>query len=86
MDEGFALGESAIFAFNGFRCPLRKVAEDLGAESGQVTDIFLPRPIAERIPHIFTPPLILGILALLWRRLLASRRTRHGRRDPKELR
>lgn len=36
-------GESLIFAANGFRCPLTKVAERLGAERGSVTDIWLPR-------------------------------------------
>lgn len=63
-----SLSECAIFAFNGWNCPLRKVAEDLGAESGQVTDIFLPRWFADRIPWFFTPPLIIGVLALLWHR------------------
>ncbi|WP_207956958.1 hypothetical protein [Rubrobacter tropicus] len=71
-----AVGESLVFAANRFRCPLTGLAESLGAESGQVTDIFLPRWLAERIPWIFTPPLIAGILALLWhhRRPTAPRR------------
>jgi hypothetical protein len=56
-----ALGESLIFTANRFRCPLRALAEDLGAESGQVTDIFLPPWFAERIPFIFTPLLAVGI-------------------------
>lgn len=64
-----ALGESLVFAANRFRCPLTGLAENLGAESGQVTDIFLPRWLADRIPWIFTPPLIVGTLALLWHRL-----------------
>ena len=63
-----ALGESVVFAGNRFRCPLRTLAEDLGAESGQVTDIFLPRWFANRIPWIFTPLLVIGMGALLWRR------------------
>jgi hypothetical protein len=61
-----AVGECLVFAGNRFRCPLTGLAESLGAESGQVTDIFLPRWLADRIPWIFTPPLIAGILALLW--------------------
>lgn len=61
-----AVGESLVFAANRFRCPLTGLAESLGAESGQVTDIFLPRWFADRIPWIFTPPLIAGILALIW--------------------
>jgi hypothetical protein len=68
LSLGLALGESAIFAANRFTCPLRTLAERLGAESGQVTDIFLPRSIADRIPWIFTPPLLMGIGGLAWRR------------------
>jgi hypothetical protein len=45
-----AVGERVIFVGWGFRCPLQLVAEDPGAESGQVTDIFLPRWFADRIP------------------------------------
>jgi hypothetical protein len=67
---GAALGESLIFIAFRFRCPLRLVAEDLGAESGQVTDIFLPRWFADRIPYFFTPPLLVGVGAMFvnwWR-------------------
>jgi hypothetical protein len=66
---GAAVGESIVFTINRFQCPLRAVAEELGAESGQVTDIFLPRRFADRIPYIFTPPLVIGLLGLFWRRL-----------------
>jgi hypothetical protein len=59
-----ALGESAIFAVNGFRCPLTEVVRDLTGESVRVTDIFLPRWFADRIPLIFTPPLVIGLLGL----------------------
>jgi hypothetical protein len=61
-----AVAESFVFAVNRFRCPLRALAEWLGAESGQVTDIFLPRWFADRIPYFFTPPLVIGVLAMLW--------------------
>ncbi len=67
-----ALGESSVFVANRFHCPLRTLAEDLGAESGQVTDIFLPRWFADRIPWIFTPPLVVGIFSLLWHRRRGS--------------
>ena len=63
-----AVGESLIFAGYGWRCPLRTLAEKLGAGSGQITDIFLPRWFADRIPWIFTPPLVAGMLSLLWHR------------------
>ena len=65
---GLALGESLIFTVNRFQCPLRALAESLGAESGQVTDIFLPTWFAERIPYIFTPLLVTGTVAMLWHR------------------
>ena len=48
-------GECAIYAGNGFRCPLTGVAEALGAESGQVTDIFLPKRLADNIANIYGP-------------------------------
>ncbi len=68
---GVALGESLVFVGNGLHCPLRTLAEDLGAESGQVTDIFLPRWFADRIPWFFTPPLVAGMVGLLWHRAAA---------------
>jgi hypothetical protein len=48
-------GECAIYAGNGFRCPLTGVAESLGAEHGQVTDIFLPKWLADNIANIYGP-------------------------------
>lgn len=42
-------GESLVFAANGFRCPLTKLAVKFGAERGSVTDIFLPRWFAHRL-------------------------------------
>lgn len=45
-----ALGESAVFVVNRGRCPLTTLVEYLGAESGRVSDIFLPRWFADRIP------------------------------------
>ncbi len=62
------LGESVVFFGNGWRCPLTGLAESLGAESGRVTDIFLPRWFADRIPQIFTPPFVVGLAMLTWRR------------------
>ena len=58
---GVALAESAIYAGNGFRCPLTDVAERLGASSGSVTDIYLPRWLAANVARIYTPLLVLGI-------------------------
>ncbi len=43
------IGEGIILVLNGWRCPLTTYAEKLGAASGQVTDIFLPKWFADRI-------------------------------------
>jgi len=63
-----AFVESAVFIANAGRCPLTELTEELGAESGRVTDIFLPRWFADRIPYIYTPPLVIGTLLLAWHR------------------
>ena len=62
LAAGIATGESAIYAGNGFRCPLTEVAENLGSEHGQVTDIFLPQWLASNIARIYVPLFALGLL------------------------
>lgn len=52
-------GETAVFLANGARCPLTPLAESLGAESGSVTDIYLPRRLAHSLPVIHVPLLAL---------------------------
>lgn len=52
-------GESLVFAANGFRCPLTQLAQRYGAESGSVTDIYLPRWFAHNLPAIHAPLLVL---------------------------
>jgi hypothetical protein len=59
-----ALGESVVFVANRGRCPLTQLVEAMGADSGRVSDIFLPPWLADRIPQIFGPPLVIGLLAL----------------------
>ena len=66
-------GECLVYAGNGFRCPLTGLAEDLGAESGQVTDIFLPRWLADNIANIYGPLFAMALL-LHGRNLLRRRR------------
>jgi hypothetical protein len=56
-----ATGETLIYAANGFRCPMTKWAEDLGAERGSVTDIFLPKWLAANIANIYGPLFALGL-------------------------
>jgi hypothetical protein len=49
------VGETIIFTVNGFSCPLTELAESAGAESGSVTDIYLPAWLAQSLPMIHIP-------------------------------
>jgi hypothetical protein len=73
-----AFTEVAVFVANRGRCPLTDLVEYLGAESGRVSDIFLPRWFADRIPQLCGPPLLIGVLGLLWRRASQAVYTRPG--------
>jgi hypothetical protein len=73
-----ALAEVAVFVANRRRCPLTDLVEHLGEENGRVSDIFLPRWFADRIPQLCGPPLLIGVLALSWHRCLAARRSGIG--------
>jgi hypothetical protein len=63
-----AVGESIVFVVNRGRCPLTQLVEAMGAENGRVSDIFLPRWFADRIPQLFGPPLVIGLLGLAYHR------------------
>lgn len=54
-------GEVLLFAGNGFRCPLTELAGRLGARSGSVTDIFLPKWFAHNLPAIHAPLVVLTV-------------------------
>ena len=47
--------ECLVFLANGAHCPLTKVAEKLGAESGSVTDIYLPKWLPGISPRSMCP-------------------------------
>ena len=66
--------ETAVFAANGFRCPLTEVARNLGDGTGSVTDIYLPRWLAGNLPAIHVPLIILAVA--LHRRNLSRGRAR----------
>lgn len=68
-------GESVVFAANGFRCPLTRLAERYGAERGSVTDVFLPKWFAHNIPAIHAPLLPL----MVYLHLRTRRRARESR-------
>ncbi|WP_261375239.1 hypothetical protein [Arthrobacter sp. KBS0702] len=73
--------ETAIFAGNGFHCPLTAVAQRLGDANGSVTDIYLPGWFARNLPAIHVPLIVLAV-ALHWRNLRprVSRSRRWSRR------
>lgn len=62
--------ESVVILLNNGRCPLTSVVEDLGAQHGSVSDIFLPDQLARNIPHIASGLLGTGIVLLSMRRIL----------------
>src|SRR6202011_880591 len=68
-----ALGEAIVFVVNRGRCPLTQLVEAIGAENGRVSDIFLPRWLADRIPQLFGPPLVIGLFGLAYHRARARR-------------
>lgn len=70
---GLALTEAAVFVSNNLVCPLTTLAEELGASSGSVTDIYLPDWLSRRIPLVSGSVLVLGLL-LNGRAVLRDRR------------
>lgn len=69
--------EAAIYAGNGWRCPLTGVAEGLGAERGSVSDIYLPTWLADHLAEI-TSPIFAIALALHARNVFGKNGKRHG--------
>ena len=73
-----ALGECAVFAANGFVCPLTPMAERYGARRGSVSDIFLPDVVARNLTWSSSIILAIGI-ALNVRAVERQRRARYTR-------
>jgi hypothetical protein len=65
-----AIAETVVYASNNQVCPLTPLAEQLGATSGSVTDIYLPAWISKRIPMFGGSMLLIGLVAqvVAWRR------------------
>ncbi len=61
ITAGVVASETIIFLGNRCRCPLTGLAKDLGAESGSVTDIYLPHFLAVNLPLIHVPLLALAL-------------------------
>ena len=68
---GLVLVESVIFLFNGARCPLTKLARQMGDATGNdyLADIFLPAWFAPLIPRICGGLMVIGLLLVGWRLL-----------------
>jgi hypothetical protein len=69
---GIAVAETGIYLSNNQVCPLTPLAEDLGAESGAVVDLFLPAWAARNIPLVGSAALLVGLT--LHARAMLSRR------------
>lgn len=65
---GILLGEGAVLITHRWRCPLTAVAESLGSQHGQVTDILLPKTLADHVWTIYTWLFVGGLLVLIIRR------------------
>jgi hypothetical protein len=66
----FVFAEGVVLSYYRWRCPLTKLAEDLGAEDGSVTGIFLPRWLADRVFLIWTPLFVAASVLVLIRRII----------------
>jgi hypothetical protein len=63
------LVESVVLVLPGWRCPLTILAERQGALQGSVTDIFLPKWLADRIFRICGATYGVAVMLILWRLL-----------------
>ena len=59
--------EGVVLVANGWKCPLTGYAERLGSTHGRVTDIFLPKWIADRFFQIFGAVWAVALLLLVIR-------------------
>jgi hypothetical protein len=66
------VAEGLVISRNNGRCPLTDMVEELGGEHGSVSDIFLPRWVAEHIPHISCTLLGIGMATFATRRAIGA--------------
>ena len=69
------VGHGIVLVIAGWTCPLTVWAQKLGAENGQVADIFLPLWIADNLFAIYRPAFAVVCILLLVR-LALNRRAR----------
>jgi hypothetical protein len=63
------LVESLVLAASGWTCPLTLLAERQGAARGSVADIFLPKPLADRIFPVCGTLYVLSLVLIALRLL-----------------
>jgi hypothetical protein len=61
--------EGVVLIANGWKCPLTTYAERLGSTHGQVTDMFLPKWVADRFFQVFGAIWAVALLLLAIRML-----------------
>ena len=76
-----AVAETIVYVSNNQVCPLTPLAEQLGATSGSVTDIYLPAWISERIPLFGGSVLLVGFVAHVVTLATSTGRSRSARDD-----
>ena len=59
--------ESVILLANGGRCPITVYNETLGAENARVSDVFLPKWVADRVFVIYGWAFAIALVGLLLR-------------------
>jgi hypothetical protein len=64
---GLFLAEGIVLLLNRGRCPLTSMAERLGASSGQITDLFLPKWFADQIFKVYGVVFVASLALLLIR-------------------
>ena len=64
------VSEAFVYVSNNQVCPLAPLAVELGAQSGTVTDIFLPDWVSRRVPLVSGTMLVVGLILNLraWRK------------------
>jgi hypothetical protein len=64
------IAEGSALALNGGRCPLTTLAENMGAEDGSVTGIFLPQWLADKVFVIWGVAFLGACVLVLIRQLI----------------
>jgi hypothetical protein len=64
---GLVLIESVVLMLSGWTCPLTLLAERHGAIRGSIADLFLPKPLSDRIFPVCGTAYAVALVILVWR-------------------